>query len=731
MIIAEKEQFYQRCLHLYKSASIDAILGSVTSFSGVFIIENTHSRFYRTFGDAPPHESEWTDYTQSKEVDLSRILTRYTIDNSNNELNGVVHLILNTNEEAGEVLVNKIKMAFKKIDLKFRENVYFNVRDLNATLFELLTDEKLGYDEEATFLSELIQKVKKVLDVQDITYLSFNKWKEQYVPQYSTNEKYIDDHNQLAVDESYERIVCGIDTVCDAIYPLTDGVQAQTYGVIVFHLYPDQVNEEFQDLLKYAVTSITKTFEKSHQLHIMEEKRYEQLYRVTSKFHSSMDMDDVLVEIFATLSEVYPAFSCYLLLSHDNNCNRDLPVIDLQYGEEATNKSASQAYLTGETQFEDIIDERVSVLYAPLKGKQGIYGVLQVKASDSIVFPKEEVGFITLLANTAGSALENAKLYQQSQRLISDLQLINETSHRLNSNLRLAETINFMTEQITTSFRAEEVGFYLYDKGTYDIMAGSTSFFSEGKSLDFLSFITKQIKSEDDSLFYGNLTQYDNNEVSFRSCMAIPMVLNDLFKGAVVVLHSEPYQFSFENFKLLQSLIHHSTLAFTNSMLREELEKLVITDHLTKLKSRNFLDERVHKSMQEDGFGTFLLIDIDNFKAVNDTYGHQVGDDVIIQVSNILKNNIRENDIGARWGGEELAVYFPNVELETGIKIAERLVMKVREETKPPVTISCGIAHWGSDKCDVQNLVHSADKALYEAKKTGKNRLVVHSEDKK
>ena len=122
-------------------------------------------------------------------------------------------------------------------------------------------------------------------------------------------------------------------------------------------------------------------------------------------------------------------------------------------------------------------------------------------------------------------------------------------------------------------------------------------------------------------------------------------------RGFAVVIHQTAYHFSFEMFKLLQSLIHHSTLALTNSLLREELERMVITDHLTKLYSRSFLDEQLTESMVRDEEGVFILIDIDDFKGVNDTYGHQVGDDILVQVANVIASNIRSSDITARWGG--------------------------------------------------------------------------------
>jgi diguanylate cyclase (GGDEF)-like protein len=152
---------------------------------------------------------------------------------------------------------------------------------------------------------------------------------------------------------------------------------------------------------------------------------------------------------------------------------------------------------------------------------------------------------------------------------------------------------------------------------------------------------------------------------------------------------------------------------------------MIITDHLTKLHSRNYLDEKIQRSMKEDEEGTFILIDLDNFKDLNDTYGHQVGDNVLIQVANLIKANIRGNDVGARWGGEELAIYLPKVSMEAGVSIAKRLVEKIADCSNPTITVSCGVSYWNKDRLDTYNyLFKRADDALYIAKGTGKNRVV-------
>jgi len=457
-----------------------------------------------------------------------------------------------------------------------------------------------------------------------------------------------------------------------------------------------------------------------------EEIRYEQLFRVTSKFHSTMDIDAVLEEVIYTLQDVYPSFTFTLFLAHDNTRHNVIPIKDIQEYEDGENSPVMQAFVTGILQMQDSESNKKSVIYAPLKGRQGVYGVLQINAHYGLKFPKSEIQFIELLANTAGHAFENAQLYQQSKQLIADLQLINETSHKLNSNLRLKDTMTFMSSQITKSFGAKEVGFFLQSEDQIEVLPGSTAFFEEGLGERYVLYSLKRILVENEPLFIGDL-QIDPafSDSSYRSMMSVPMIQRDEILGVAIVLHELPYFFSFDKFKLMQSLIHHSSLAFSNSILREELEKLVITDFLTKLYSRKHLENSVQESMERDAFGTFILIDIDDFKRVNDTFGHQVGDESLVQIANLIRENIRENDIGARWGGEELAIYLPRVELVSGIAVAERLVKRVEQDSNPKITISCGVATWYKEYEETfKSLFRRADNALYVAKQSGKNKVI-------
>ncbi|MCQ6274407.1 GGDEF domain-containing protein [Bacillus sp. V3B] len=613
--------------------------------------------------------------------------------------------------------------------------------DLKSRFFDIISTDN-GLFQYDSMVEKMILTIKALMSAKEVTIYRYSECKQQIFVVASTNSEmklkqgtldiFPEELEEIAQCTRIFRKPSHIHTFkqYDLLIPLELKGEIQNYlllkeeGPFMTQLSDfvlEKLSEECECLLQRIQQLVTL---------VLEEKRYKQLFRVTEKVHSSMNMESVLGEIIDTLQAVYPSFTYYLLLSQDHRGYEGLPIKELDYDDK--NMTIMEAYVTGTIQFEDSISDKRSVLYAPLKGKQGVYGVLQVTAPNTLVFPTSEVEFITLLANTAGGAIENAQLYEQSQQLIADLQLINETSRCLNSNLRLSETMEYMSKQIVESLKAEEVGFIQcssdYEKA--NVHPGSTRFFFTEDARKYTDYFKEKILYDHEPLFIGDWkwphdpTQY----TPFKSVMVVPMIQSNVLNGFVLVLHREPYAFSFETFKLFLSLIHHSTLAFTNTILREELEKMVITDHLTKLYSRNYLDEKIQQSMEVDGGGTFIMIDIDNFKSINDTYGHQIGDEVIVQVANIIQANIRGTDIGARWGGEELAIYLPRVSLETGVQIANRLVTKVSESSNPRVTISCGVSHWKKEENDnYKSVFKRADKALYTAKETGKNRVVVQN----
>jgi diguanylate cyclase (GGDEF)-like protein len=129
----------------------------------------------------------------------------------------------------------------------------------------------------------------------------------------------------------------------------------------------------------------------------------------------------------------------------------------------------------------------------------------------------------------------------------------------------------------------------------------------------------------------------------------------------------------------------------------------------------------------------FMMIDIDHFKKINDTHGHQAGDAFLKEIARILQTTLREVDTPARWGGEEFVVLSPNTTRENGLKAAERVRKAVANHVFPgtvdnKITVSIGVAGIPHPSIDSQDkLIHAADLAMYEAKKNGRNRVELSS----
>jgi len=175
----------------------------------------------------------------------------------------------------------------------------------------------------------------------------------------------------------------------------------------------------------------------------------------------------------------------------------------------------------------------------------------------------------------------------------------------------------------------------------------------------------------------------------------------------------------------------HDNLRQTNARLSE----LSMTDPLTALYNRRYLMERFHEELERARRYKYpvacIIVDIDDFKVINDTFGHMQGDQVLQKIAIIMKNANRVVDILARYGGEEFIMILPQTDLGGAETVGERIRLLVEEERfvssdpKKKVTISLGASAYSTGKIGVmEDLLKRADEALYHAKKTGKNRYI-------
>lgn len=183
---------------------------------------------------------------------------------------------------------------------------------------------------------------------------------------------------------------------------------------------------------------------------------------------------------------------------------------------------------------------------------------------------------------------------------------------------------------------------------------------------------------------------------------------------------------------------HLLTQLAENNRLQEALHEQAIRDPLTTLFNRRYLDEtldrEIARAMREGYPVTILMIDIDHFKRLNDTYGHLAGDEMLKAIADLLRHTARQEDIVCRFGGEEFSVILPHMPLEIGATRANELrktfaAMKVRfGEFELSTTLSAGIAAFPVHGKTRDTLIDTADQALYRAKELGRNRVEVASQ---
>lgn len=221
---------------------------------------------------------------------------------------------------------------------------------------------------------------------------------------------------------------------------------------------------------------------------------------------------------------------------------------------------------------------------------------------------------------------------------------------------------------------------------------------------------------------------------SVRCALVAPVILRDKIIGELVLGNRiDGEDFSARDEDLLLTLGFHAAFAFEKARLHSEVSKLAATDGMTGLANHRAIQERleleVERARRSKTRLSVLMLDIDFFKKLNDTYGHRVGDDVLKRVACRLVENVRAVDCAARYGGEEFLIVLPETDLRGALITAER----IREEciTHPlrlasremDVTVSVGAATYPDDADTKEQLIEKADQALYAAKTQGRNRV--------
>lgn len=224
------------------------------------------------------------------------------------------------------------------------------------------------------------------------------------------------------------------------------------------------------------------------------------------------------------------------------------------------------------------------------------------------------------------------------------------------------------------------------------------------------------------------------------SAMAVPLFVSNRVMGSMQLFSPRQNAFQREDAQLLWILSLVSENLLTREYANEGLLRFAFTDYLTGLRTRGYFEQQLElefkRAERRSQKFALLMIDIDYFKRLNDSFGHHVGDQILRDVSSILMKDMREVDTVARYGGEEFVIILPETTQQGALYVAQRLRRAV-EQAKffagspheiQHLTISIGVAVYDADAQFKRDLIEFADAALYAAKHAGRNRVVAYSE---
>jgi diguanylate cyclase (GGDEF)-like protein len=223
---------------------------------------------------------------------------------------------------------------------------------------------------------------------------------------------------------------------------------------------------------------------------------------------------------------------------------------------------------------------------------------------------------------------------------------------------------------------------------------------------------------------------------TLKSFFTLPLAVEGEIIGCISLNSDQPNAFDVQDLQFFSVIGYQMTAALKHFQMVSSIKDMAIYDTLTNVHNRRYFDERIGAETKKSFLSgtplSLVMVDIDYFKNVNDTYGHTQGDKVLCKVASLLKSSVRKDDTVARYGGEEFVLILPGAKLEVVSIIAERIRRLVETtpfevgQTQIHLTISLGISNLPSHRArSEEELVKMADHALYNAKRGGRNRVSI------
>ena len=367
---------------------------------------------------------------------------------------------------------------------------------------------------------------------------------------------------------------------------------------------------------------------------------------------------------------------------------------------------------------------------APILDGDQVIGFLSLNNQNRHYYQPEHAETLAAFASQASIALKHARLFQQSQQHARELRALHEATSTLVTTLKLDDLPSKILEGAVKAIPATEYGaLFLVDEEKNVLFRkakfGKGPSFKEQYSLDDAEFLPIKV-------FLSNQPEmYDDQDDALQSVIAVPLPAQTGVLGVIILAGHEPGKFSENDLTILTNIAATTASTIRNAQLHKEIEDLAVTDPLTSIFNRRGLEQwgqyEIDRAKRFDSPLSAIFFDLDNFKEVNDTYGHEIGDQVLQQVIFCSQEVIRKIDIFARIGGEEFIIILPETALPVAVKVAERIRKSIAKcifnanSHQLQMTISLGVSELSEEINDLVPLINAADHLMYQAKQSGRN----------
>ena len=388
----------------------------------------------------------------------------------------------------------------------------------------------------------------------------------------------------------------------------------------------------------------------------------------------------------------------------------------------------------------DDIDE--SMLVVPMRYDGMTVGVITLSMLGLDGFDADDLRLLMILADHAATAAETARLLTRSQELAGELRRLLEMSSELSGSLDPRQVANLMAGHLARAMGVDECAISYWDRPGGRLE--SLGFYPPRRTMALEPYFLlagypetlRVLESQEASIVDADDPAADPDEVTLmvrdgnRILAMLPLVAKGQSIGLVELFSKTRIRWDAQRLELARTMANEAAIALENARLYEDARKLADRDPLTGFYNHRFLHERMGEEVVRSQRGrrplSVLMLDLDDFKLVNDTFGHLFGDRVLTWAAEVIRSTLRLSDIAARYGGDEFALILPDTDADEARRAAERILDAFRErpfvgEKRGPVPIaaSIGVATFPADGRTGTELIAAADVALYKVKRGG------------